>query len=192
MPWFLSLQSSLQTCIAVRENIYHLSLSTNGNLLLFAENEILYKRGGSIMVGDHMLGEGSHTYVVTSISNIEKAGLYNPFTLGGTIIVNGMVVSTHSEWFLDAAFDFLGWEYWLPAAYQMVLFPVRLLYRNLGKELYISLYHQLDALVDIAATGTSYGASLFAGMGTSFAIIVALLLSKGVHSLSSSTIGKKC
>jgi hypothetical protein len=166
-------------------------VSTNG-ILLFAENEILYKRGGNIMVGDHMLGEGALMYVVTSISKVEKAGLYNPFTLGGTIIVNGVVVSTHSDWFLDAAFDFLGWEYWLPAAYQMVLFPVRLLYFNLGKELYISWYHQLDALVNIAALGTSYGASIFAGMGTSFAMIVALLLSKGLHSLSSNTIGKKC
>jgi hypothetical protein len=66
-----------------------------------------------------------------------------------------------------------------------VLFPVRVLYHVLGKDLYISMYHQLDALVDIAALGTSHGASIFAGMGTAFAVSAALLLSKAFNSVPS-------
>jgi hypothetical protein len=152
--------------------------------------KMLYKRGGAITVGDFMLAEGAPMYVVTSISRVEKAGLYNPFTLSGTIVVNGVVASTHSDWFLDASFDFLGLTHWLPATYQMVLFPVRFLYQVLGKELYISLYDQLDALVDIAALGTTYGGSILAVMGTSSAIVVALLLSN-ILKVPSSTRGSK-
>jgi hypothetical protein len=153
--------------------------------MLFPGNagKILYKRAGDVTVGDHMLAEGAPTYVVTSISQVEKGGLYNPFTLSGTIIVNGVVASTHSEWFLDNAFDFLQLTHYLPAAYQVVLFPARLLYHILGKELYTSVYHQLDALVDIVALGTSHGASVLAGMGTSFAVIAALVLSKAFKSV---------
>jgi desert hedgehog protein len=151
---------------------------------------MLYKRGGDITVGDHMLAEGASMYFVSSISRVEKTGLYNPFTLGGTIIVNGVVASTHSNWFLDTAFDFVGLTHLLPATYQAVLFPVRVLYHVLGKELYISIYTQLDALVDIAALGTSHGASIFAGIGTSFAVFAALLLSKAFKPVPSKAQGQ--
>jgi hypothetical protein len=123
---------------------------------------------------------------------VEKAGLYNPFTLGGTIIVNGVVASTHSKWFLDSAFKFPQLTHWLPAAYLMVLFPVRALYRVLGKNLYISVYHQRDAVVDIATFGTSHAAGAFTGMGMSLAMIAALGALKSVQfqALKISCVGK--
>ena len=155
-------------------------MSTAGNA-----GEVLYKRGQDITVGDKMWAQGSPKahettmFVVTSISRVEKEGLYNPFTLGGTIIVNGVAASTHSDWFLDTTFESLGINtHWLPAAYQMVLFPVRMLYRVLGKDLYLSIYHRLDALVNIAEVGTTHGGSILTSVGATSAMIAALLLSK--------------
>lgn len=46
------------------------------------------------------------------------AGLYAPFTLDGTIIVDGVLASVHSDWFLDGIFDALSLTSALPAAYQ--------------------------------------------------------------------------
>ena len=36
-------------------------------------------------------------YVVKRIDTVVKQEVYNPFTLGGTIIVNGVVASSHSD-----------------------------------------------------------------------------------------------
>lgn len=42
-------------------------------------------------------------------------GLYNPFTLSGTILVDGVLASVHSEWFLDNAWgEALGLTPFLP------------------------------------------------------------------------------
>jgi hypothetical protein len=68
---------------------------------------------------------------------VVKQGVYNPFTLGGTIIVNGVVASSHSDWFLDSVFEAMGVTHWLPAAYQLILLPARVLYTVVGKDAYI-------------------------------------------------------
>lgn len=151
----------------------------------------LYKRGRDISVGDAMWAQGPSKvgqegiaalsmHVVASISTVQKQGLYNPYTLGGTIVVNGVVASTHSDWFLDAPFQFLGLTHWLPAVYQLVLLPVRMLYRVLGKDLYISIYNQFAALVDITECATAIGGSLLttAFGAISSAAIAAFLLFK--------------
>lgn len=139
-------------------------------------------------VGDIMWAQASthaaelSPYLVTDISTVEKQGLYNPFTLGGTIIVNGVAASAHSEWFLDGAFDALGLTHWIPSAYQMVLAPMRLAYYGLGKQAYLDLYLRLDALVDVAQFGTKFGGPVVtaaAGLGSS--IIAALLIFKSSH-----------
>ena len=46
-------------------------------------------------------------------------GLYNPFTLSGNIIVNGVAASVQSEWFLDSAADKFGMASMLPDIYQV-------------------------------------------------------------------------
>nr|PNR26589.1 hypothetical protein PHYPA_030070 [Physcomitrium patens] len=148
-------------------------------------SEITYKRAQDVRVGDMMWAQASthaaelSPYLVTDISTVEKQGLYNPFTLGGTIIVNGVAASAHSEWFLDGAFDALGLTHWIPSAYQMVLAPMRLAYYGLGKQAYLDLYLRLDALVDVAQFGTKFGGPVVtaaAGLGSS--IIAALLIFK--------------
>jgi hypothetical protein len=82
-----------------------------------------------------------------------QAGLYNPYTLAGTILVNQVLASSHSRWFADAAADALGLPTrWLPALYQAALAPARALYRLLGPQQYVALYRRLDAQFDLAAS----------------------------------------
>lgn len=88
-------------------------------------------------------------------------GLYNPLTLGGTIIIDGVATSVHSEWFLDPLFEKLGLVAWLPAAYQAVLSPARLLFKAVGPEVYTAMYKALDArLGGVAAFGTKHGGNI--------------------------------
>ena len=53
------------------------------------------------------------------VSTVTKAGMYNPYTLGGDIVVNCALASCHSAWFLDN-----GAPAWavplLPAIYQVL------------------------------------------------------------------------
>jgi hypothetical protein len=55
-------------------------------------------------------------------------GAYNPLTLGGTIVVDGVVASAHSDWFLDGVVS-ADTE---AKVYQAVLAPVRAAYRVIG------------------------------------------------------------
>ena len=56
---------------------------------------------------------------VVSIEWTSKQGLWNPYTIGGNIVVNGVVASSHSEWIFDPLFDWLGQTEHLPAFYQV-------------------------------------------------------------------------
>ena len=52
-------------------------------------------------------------------STVWQLGLYTPFTFGGTIVVDDVVASVHSDWFLDPLFDWLNITHLLPATYQV-------------------------------------------------------------------------
>lgn len=58
-------------------------------------------------------------------------GVYNPFTMSGTIVVDGVVASVRSEWFLDAITPDPLARY-LPCLYQALLWPARVLYHLMG------------------------------------------------------------
>jgi hypothetical protein len=68
---------------------------------------------------------------VLSTSFVMKDGLYNPYTLSGKIIVNGVIASAHSDWVLDAWTP--AWmSSYLPGIYQVLFLPGRLLYQLAG------------------------------------------------------------
>jgi desert hedgehog protein len=75
--------------------------------------------------GQSILSEVLETTVVV------KDGLYNPYTLSGKIVVNGVVASAHSNWVLDEWTPSSMSQY-LPAAYQVMFLPGRLMYHVLG------------------------------------------------------------
>lgn len=72
------------------------------------------KHSTSVSLKQHVVPAG--------VSITYSKGLYNPLTLSGTIIVDGVVASVHSDWFLDTALNALGVPGWLPVAYQVQLF----------------------------------------------------------------------
>ena len=69
---------------------------------------------------------------VGEVSRVIKRGMFSPFTLTGDIVVNGVVASSHSEWFLDGLADKFGLTHLLPNIYQAVLAPARGLYHLIG------------------------------------------------------------
>lgn len=54
-------------------------------------------------------------------------GLYNPFTLSGDLVVNGVLASAHSDWFLDRVMP-QSCVSNIPAIYQGVMTPMRAVY----------------------------------------------------------------
>merc|ERR1711988_538623 len=71
---------------------------------------------------------------VTKVSTVFKRGIYNPFTLQGDIVVNGVLASVHSDWFLDSIAAVTGTTSYLPGTYQAILAPARMLYYAVGGE----------------------------------------------------------
>ena len=67
---------------------------------------------------------------VTAIASQARAGLYNPLTMGGSILVDGVAASAHSDWFLDGIVS----PDKQAKVYQAILAPVRLAYLALGPE----------------------------------------------------------
>lgn len=75
-----------------------------------------------------------HLSRVDSVRRVRSAGLYNPFTMNGDIVVDGVLVSAHSEWFLDGIAKQIGMTRFLPSIYQAVLAPARYMYQLVGPE----------------------------------------------------------
>jgi hypothetical protein len=68
---------------------------------------------------------------IVNITLKAMLGLYNPYTLSGTIVVNGIVGSAHSKWILDPLTpDSLMMH--IPAIYQTLFLPGRWLYHIAG------------------------------------------------------------
>ena len=64
---------------------------------------------------------------VMSIKMDVKSGMFNPYTINGRIVVDGVVASAHSDWFLDPLAPSFAVPY-LPATYQALLSPLQLLH----------------------------------------------------------------
>ena len=69
---------------------------------------------------------------VLNVELVEERGLYNPYTLGGMIVVDGVIASSHSAWVMDSLMDAVGLTHWVPATYQLLFAPIRALYHILG------------------------------------------------------------
>lgn len=110
----------------VRHNFIELTLS-DGRKIELTESHYIYVNGqlktaSCINVGDVLTDIEESNPTVIEKSNVENVGLYNPQTVHGDIVVNGIVASTYSSA--------------LPATIaHSSLSPVRLLFSATGKSL---------------------------------------------------------
>lgn len=72
--------------------------------------------GDTIWVMRSILAEA---YTVSQVETVSKQGLWAPYTRQGTIVVNGVVASVHSEWILDGLLELVGRPDLLPVVYQV-------------------------------------------------------------------------
>jgi desert hedgehog protein len=94
----------------------------------------IVKAADELREGDivwHEAADGSMaSAAVTAITSQSRVGLYNPLTMGGSILVDGVAASAHSDWFLDGIVS----PDTQAKVYQAILAPVRLAYLALGPE----------------------------------------------------------
>ena len=91
------------------------------------------KGADEIKVGDVLWfhdGAGMQPARVAGVASEIELGAFNPLTLSGTIVVDGVVASAHSDWFLDGIVSAHAQD-WI---YQAMFAPVRVIYRVIGPE----------------------------------------------------------
>jgi MYXO-CTERM domain-containing protein len=94
--------------------------------------EQIAKGANEIAVGDIVWSRADDGRMVpdevAAVRTTVAVGAYNPLTMNGTIVVDGVVASAHSDWFLDGIVSADAQT----KVYQAILAPVRLAYRALG------------------------------------------------------------
>lgn len=71
---------------------------------------------------------------VRGIESVRRQGLFNPYTMGGSIVVDGVLASSHSSWLIDGVAQRLGAAHLLPAVFQALFAPLRVLYAAVGAD----------------------------------------------------------
>lgn len=82
-----------------------------------------------------------------SVSIAQVGGLYNHYTLGGTIVVDGVIASVHSSSALDWVPKAVGVSN--PTGYQALFAPIRAVYRLIGREQMASFELIIDMVADV-------------------------------------------
>jgi hypothetical protein len=122
-------------------------------------------RAGDVLFAAPTPGQPAAATTVASVQPVAAAGLYNPYTLGGRIVVDGVLASAHSDWFLEPLLPRAAHRF-LPAVYQAVLAPVRAIYSLVPKSLAI-----VDASVHSRFADGWHDASLAHVVGLSLATL---------------------
>jgi hypothetical protein len=111
-PFFLL--PSKASDVAVN-NFVEIRLTAEDNTLVLTEGHFLYANGTlvaaeKVQMGDTVVTEGGTTAVVTVVTRgVKGKGLYNPNTVHGDIVVEGVVVSTYTTSLSPAVAHALLW-----------------------------------------------------------------------------------
>jgi hedgehog protein len=89
-------------------------------------------RPGDVLMVASGAGVALRPARVAAAAAVAGKGLFNPYTLGGTVVVDGVLASAHSSWLLDGAAAALGLTQALPATFQALFAPLRVLYALTG------------------------------------------------------------
>lgn len=109
-------------------------------------------------------GKAAEPVLVDAVSIVHRAGLFAPVTSSGTVVVDGVVASTYSDWALDPLFDALGLSHKLHAAMHVVHAPLRLAYAVLGRRAMAALSPIVSgvAMLDTAQIAAGLGMAVSA------------------------------
>eukprot|EP00889_Picochlorum_renovo_P006866 jgi/Picre1/33896/NNA_001375.t1 len=111
-----------------------------------------YGPAAAVRVGDYVnVVSEDNTIVslskVTAVEEIFAQGYFNPYTMEGNIIVDGIVASCHSSFILDKLFNRMGIS--IPAGYQAVFAPLRVIFKAVGAKAFQHIQFLIDAIIDI-------------------------------------------
>ena len=102
--------------VELRTNSGHTIQLTDGHHIYINEH---LQAARNARVGDRLIADDGSAVLVASTTNIKAKGLYNPQTMHGDVVVDGIVTSTYTE-----AIQY-------SAAHSM-LSPIRMIYRACG------------------------------------------------------------
>jgi len=135
-----------------------LRLTADHHLFVTRDGERLEIPSSKTLVGDlvHVAGRhgASELEAIASKSLVAGTGLFNPYTLSGSIVVDGVAASCHSSWALDGLFELTGIS--VPDGYQAAFAPVRAMYRVLGADRMAAIEFIIDAVAEAGNTGTLF------------------------------------
>lgn len=107
------------------------------------------KESKKVKIGDKvkvLAGNGSMVWEYVSSVDAEYAtGLYSPYTLSGLLVVDGILVSSHSSWILDHMLERMNVP--CAAGYQTLFGSIRSVYRMLGARHFARILHPIIKLV---------------------------------------------
>lgn len=111
-----------------------------------------YGPAAGVKVGDYVsvVSDGSTAVSLSKVTAVEEIfaqGYFNPYTMGGNIVVDGVVASCHSSFVLDELFNRVGIS--IPAGYQAVFGPLRVLFKAVGAKSFRNIQFLVDAIVEI-------------------------------------------
>jgi hypothetical protein len=133
-----------------------LRLTSDHHLFVTRGGERLGVPASQALVGDlvHVQGRlgASQLEAIVAKSIVRGTGLFNPYTLSGSIVVDGVAASCHSSSALDGVFRLMGVS--IPDGYQAAFAPLRTMYRALGADRMASIEFIVDAVASAANTGT--------------------------------------
>jgi len=170
-----------------------LTMQSGAALRLTGDHHIHVERGGQPLLLASSQVEVGDTVAVLSSSGIASpeavvskslapgTGLWNPYTLGGRIFVDGVDASSHSSWVLDGAFHVFGIS--LPTGYQAVFAPLRAAYHLLGPRGFAFVEPVVDA---VAAWGNAV-LSEQSGGKQAIAVLTVACTTLGISSLAKRT-----
>jgi hypothetical protein len=135
------------------------------------------KGADEIAAGDHVwsrsaAGTMQRDQVVAAETKI-AVGAFNPLTMNGTIVVDGVVASAHSDWFLDGIVS----ADTQTKVYQAILAPVRLAYAVLGPERMEAVTERwgvVDAVRNATTPGSRDAGWVWVAIGILAAVLGAL------------------
>ena len=175
---------------AVTQTYVRLTLDSGRSLVLSPRHFIPTATDGSawddrlivganeVQAGDRVwyLGEDGQMQLGTVVTASREAatGAFNPLTMQGSIVVDGVVASAHSDWFLDGYVS----AHAQAQIYQAMFAPVRGIYTLIGPEWTRTIAEDWG-VVDAARAGTGSPAALPLGAAAlGGGLLVALL---GLH-----------